>query len=153
MASLVLDYPGVYNTRNIPAWLRSAGAGLLRGGLAFSGVGNVPKRTAVYIDGFNLYYGALKGTPYKWLDIQALWGRVLSPVHQVVAVKYFTAKVADTPSKPGVAQRQQTYLDALAVCCQGVAVFPGHYSRKLRRMENANPPPDTVEVWRNEEKG
>jgi hypothetical protein len=23
-------------------------------------------RAAVYIDGFNLYYGALKGTPYKW---------------------------------------------------------------------------------------
>ena len=22
-----------------------------------------------YIDGFNLYYGALKGTPYKWLDL------------------------------------------------------------------------------------
>jgi len=27
-------------------------------------------RTVVYIDGFNLFYGALKGTPYKWLDLQ-----------------------------------------------------------------------------------
>ncbi len=25
-------------------------------------------RTSVYIDGLNLYYGALKGTPFKWLD-------------------------------------------------------------------------------------
>lgn len=25
--------------------------------------------TNVYIDGFNLYYGALKGSPYKWLDL------------------------------------------------------------------------------------
>ena len=25
-------------------------------------------RTRVYIDGFNLYYGMLKDTPYKWLD-------------------------------------------------------------------------------------
>ena len=25
-------------------------------------------RTIAYIDGFNLYYGLLKGTPYKWLD-------------------------------------------------------------------------------------
>lgn len=25
--------------------------------------------THVYIDGFNLYYGLLKGTPYKWLDL------------------------------------------------------------------------------------
>ena len=25
-------------------------------------------RTRVYIDGLNLYYGAVKGTPFKWLD-------------------------------------------------------------------------------------
>lgn len=25
-------------------------------------------RTGVYIDGYNLYYGCLKGSPYKWLD-------------------------------------------------------------------------------------
>jgi hypothetical protein len=29
-------------------------------------------QTNVYIDGFNLYYGCLKGTPYKWLDLDAL---------------------------------------------------------------------------------
>ena len=29
-------------------------------------------RTCVYVDGFNLYYGALKRTPYKWLDLAAL---------------------------------------------------------------------------------
>ena len=27
-------------------------------------------RLVVYVDGFNLYYGAVKGTPYKWLDLQ-----------------------------------------------------------------------------------
>ena len=27
-------------------------------------------RTVVYVDGFNLYYGAVKGTPYKWLDLE-----------------------------------------------------------------------------------
>ena len=26
------------------------------------------KRVIAYIDGYNLYYGLLKGTPYKWLD-------------------------------------------------------------------------------------
>lgn len=31
-----------------------------------------PRRVGVYIDGFNLYYGSLKGTPYKWLDPYAL---------------------------------------------------------------------------------
>lgn len=29
----------------------------------------LPLRTRVYIDGYNLYYGCLKGTPYKWLDL------------------------------------------------------------------------------------
>jgi site-specific recombinase XerD len=29
-------------------------------------------RTIVYIDGFNLYYRALRGTPHKWLDIAAM---------------------------------------------------------------------------------
>jgi hypothetical protein len=29
-------------------------------------------RTNVYVDGFNLYYGCLKGTPYKWLDLDAM---------------------------------------------------------------------------------
>ena len=28
--------------------------------------------TYVYVDGFNLYYGAVKRTPLKWLDIKAL---------------------------------------------------------------------------------
>ena len=29
-------------------------------------------RARVYIDGFNLYHRALKGTAHKWLDIAAL---------------------------------------------------------------------------------
>ena len=29
-------------------------------------------RTRVYIDGFNLYYGAVKGTSFKWLDLVEL---------------------------------------------------------------------------------
>ena len=36
-------------------------------------------RTFVYVDGFNLYYGALKGTPWKWLDLPALFAKVLQP--------------------------------------------------------------------------
>jgi hypothetical protein len=36
----------------------------------------------VYIDGFNLYYGALKRTPYKWLDL-ALLARTLLPTDTV----------------------------------------------------------------------
>ncbi len=27
-------------------------------------------KTIVYVDGFNLYYGVLKNTGYKWLDLE-----------------------------------------------------------------------------------
>ena len=39
-----------------------------------------PPTANVYVDGFNLYYGALKGSPYKWLDVDALF-RTLLPTH------------------------------------------------------------------------
>lgn len=65
-------------------------------------------KTRVYVDGYNLYYGCLKGTPYKWLDLLALFERQILPsinfkiegvpAHtelQPIAVKYFTAKILD----------------------------------------------------------
>ena len=33
-------------------------------------------RTIVYVDALNLYYGALKGTGYKWLDLQKLFAKI-----------------------------------------------------------------------------
>jgi hypothetical protein len=30
-------------------------------------------KTIVYVDGLNLYYAALRGTPFKWLDLYALF--------------------------------------------------------------------------------
>ena len=53
-------------------------------------------RTVIYVDGFNLYYRALKGTRWKWLDLPALFEQVLKPHHDILAVKYFTAKVRAT---------------------------------------------------------
>lgn len=41
--------------------------------------------TCIYVDGFNLYYGALKGRPHKWLDLEALC-RVLLPGDQIVRI-------------------------------------------------------------------
>jgi uncharacterized LabA/DUF88 family protein len=36
-----------------------------------------PSKTAVYIDGYNLYYGRLRGTPFKWLDVIQLFQALL----------------------------------------------------------------------------
>jgi hypothetical protein len=48
--------------------------------------------TYVYVDGFNLYYGALRGTPHRWLDIGAFCDLLL-PKNDVRKVRYFTARV------------------------------------------------------------
>ena len=37
-----------------------------------------PRRANVYVDGFNLYYGSLRGTNHKWLDLLAL-ARLILP--------------------------------------------------------------------------
>jgi hypothetical protein len=37
-----------------------------------------PGSTGVYVDGYNLYYGRLRGTPFKWLDLVALFDALLS---------------------------------------------------------------------------
>jgi uncharacterized LabA/DUF88 family protein len=76
-------------------------------------------RTTIYIDGYNFYYSRLKGTPYKWLDIAALFrDRILLPQDpgaQVVAIKYFTAPVKASYARHGEAstQAQTQYLRAL----------------------------------------
>lgn len=70
-------------------------------------------RTIVYIDGFNLYYGALRKTPYRWLDVSCLC-RTLLPRDDIRQIKYFTALVNPRPTDPDQLARQQVYLRALA---------------------------------------
>ena len=49
-------------------------------------------RTLVYVDGVNLYYGVLKPSGCKWLDLVALCEKVLAPHHDILGIKYFTAR-------------------------------------------------------------
>lgn len=70
------------------------------------------KRTFVYVDGFNLYYRALKGTPHKWLDILALVRNLLDADNDIQKIRYFTAPVSGKLD-PGQPVRQDTYLRAL----------------------------------------
>jgi hypothetical protein len=51
----------------------------------------VRQRTIVYVDGFNLYYRCLRGTPHKWLDLLALSRSILRPSNDIVRIRYFTA--------------------------------------------------------------
>lgn len=68
----------------------------------------VPTRTIVYIDGFNLYYGAVKGGTDKWLNLADYFTR-LRAADDIQRIYYFTAMVTG----PSLAN-QQIYLRALA---------------------------------------
>ena len=57
-------------------------------------------KTWIYVDGFNLYFGCVKGTPYKWLNIAQLCNVLLSG-HQSERIKYFTARVHGRPGDSG----------------------------------------------------
>ncbi|MGK5089203.1 NYN domain-containing protein [Bdellovibrionota bacterium FG-2] len=69
-------------------------------------------KTIVYIDGFNLYYGCLKGTPYRWLNLRTMVEKIL-PKNEIVQIKYFTAQVSGSVDDPDKPQRQLTYQRAL----------------------------------------
>jgi uncharacterized LabA/DUF88 family protein len=84
------------------------------------------KRSIVYIDGFNFYYGAVKGTPHKWLNLQKYFER-LRQDDELQKIWYFTAKV----SGPQL-DRQETYFDALATLPLISMVFGLYKYKKLR---------------------
>jgi len=80
-------------------------------------------RVVVYIDGFNLYYGVLKFSKEKWLDIERLFIR-LRPHDSIQKIRYFTAL-----SSGGKSQDQLTYLKALATLPL-VEITLGRYKSK-----------------------
>lgn len=111
-------------------------------------------KTMVYVDAFNLYYGALKRTSYRWLNLQSLMTK-LYPGHLITGIKYFTARVNALPGNTDQPLRQQLYFRALKTLGT-VSIIEGHYLSHPKRMPLVNPPvggPRTVEVIFTEEKG
>jgi hypothetical protein len=107
-------------------------------------------KTIVYIDGFNLYYGAVKGTPYKWLDLERFCHTML-PNDQILEIKYFTALVKPRPGNTTSPQNQQIFLRALATL-PTVKVSLGHFIQSQVRMPLASLPGNAL-VIKTEEKG
>jgi hypothetical protein len=109
--------------------------------------------TNVYVDGFNLYYRAVRGTPYKWLDLRQLCTLIL-PNNTIHRIRYFTAIVQDQ-GDPQQRIRQQTYLRALRTI-PGLTVHLGQFMTHATRLALVHPVPGGsrfAEVWRTEEKG
>ncbi len=105
----------------------------------------------IYVDGFNLYYGALKGTPYRWLDIAKLC-RIMLPRDTIHQIKYFTALVNPRPTDPNQLTRQQTYLRALQTI-PNLEIIYGHFLTHEIMMPLASPKSGYVKVIKTEEKG
>ena len=98
------------------------------------------QRTFIYVDGFNLFYRCLKGTPYKWLDLLKLFRSVLPPTNNIIRVRYFTADVSGRrdPVKP---IHQQAYLRALSTIPQ-LSIHKGRFQFSTRWAVVASPPAD-----------
>jgi uncharacterized LabA/DUF88 family protein len=111
-------------------------------------------KTIVYIDGFNLYYGAVKRTPYKWLNVMELCSYLL-PKNQIIQIKYFTALVSARPHDPDQPNRQQLFLRALRTL-PNLEIIYGHFLEHVISMRLANPAPGGpkyANVIKTEEKG
>jgi len=96
-------------------------------------------RAIVYVDGFNLYYRALKGLGCNWLNLQTLAGLLL-PKYTIVKIRYFTALVAPSAHDRDQHLRQQTYIRAL----ETLPNIEVHYGTFMTGEKNM---PDAAE-WR-----
>ena len=112
-------------------------------------------RTNVYIDGFNLYYGALRKTPYRWLDLRELCRCILGSGHALRRIRYFTADVKPTSDDLEKNVRQQLYQRALRTLPE-TEIHKGRFVQRPRWMPLARPMPGILErilIDRVEEKG
>ena len=132
---------------------------------------SIAHRTRVYVDGYNLYYGCLKGTGYKWLDLRRLFDLVLrsvlfeaggAPVRfelQPMAIKYFTAPILKNFARDEDSVASQAhYHHALRGHLEGgIEIIQGYYDAKPARahlFEKGKPARacEKREIWKIEEK-
>ena len=108
----------------------------------------------VYIDSFNLYYGCLKNTPYKWLDVGKLSSLLAPKAFQVNRIRFFTARVTGV-TDPDAPTRQDIFLRAVRTV-PNLSIFYGHFLTNKVMMPLAERPsagPKFVRVIKTEEKG
>jgi len=111
-------------------------------------------RACAYVDGFNLYYRAVRNTPYKWLDLLSVCRREF-PAYDIVALRYFTAKISSPQHDAGKGQRQETYLRALRTL-PSITIHFGQFHENTVWRPLATPLPDgttMVQVIDTKEKG
>lgn len=109
--------------------------------------------TAAYIDGLNLYYGALRNRPsLKWLNPQAMLERLL-PSQRISLIRYFSAPVMRRSDDPDAPARQAIYFRALA-SVPNLVVHEGRMAVRTKRgvILPESSPPQTATIAVFEEK-
>lgn len=117
--------------------------------------------TIVYVDGYNLFYGRLRNTPFKWLDPVKLFqsiSKIQNPLANIIKVKYFTAQVKANFASHGQksTQAQDSYHRALKqLYGDMVDIIYGYHTVEMGYPPLYKKPidkNDRVEVWKFEEK-
>ncbi len=109
-------------------------------------------RVNVYVDGFNLYYRALRGTAHKWLNPVLLAQSLLDLEDVVGTVRYFTANVSPRAGDALAPKRQTLYLRALRTLPQ-IKIHYGRFLTKKKMRPLTADPTQYVRVHDTEEKG
>lgn len=117
--------------------------------------------TIAYVDGYNLFYGRLRNTKYKWLDIFKLLNTIIEiqdPKSNLVKVKYFSAIIKQNFASHGAqsVQAQLAYHRALQhLYGDQIEIILGYHTvekgtpPKYQKPINKN---ERVEIWEFEEK-
>jgi 6-hydroxy-3-succinoylpyridine 3-monooxygenase len=128
-------------------------------------------RTRVYIDGYNLYYGCLKNTANKWLDLRELIVCVLANVPYELngervnyefgspAIKYFTAPILTSfaRSEDSVPSQAQYHTALRGHLGNQIEIITGYYEARPARAHlyvDTKPAGQSpvVDIWKLEEK-
>ena len=111
-------------------------------------------RAILYVDAWNLFYGALSRTRYKWLDLRAM-AELMLPDHEIVGIKYYSALLLERPGEEHRLERQKTYLRALRTV-PGLEIQFGQFRSHVTRLPLADAAdsdtPEMVQVLKTEEK-
>ncbi|MCF6459396.1 NYN domain-containing protein [Pseudoalteromonas sp. MMG024] len=122
--------------------------------------------TKVYIDGYNFYYGRLKGTNFKWLDYYTLFYSYLlqrnshgSPKLSAKAIKFFTAPIDERVAMDAHSvSDQHVYHTALNKHLgDKIDIISGYYdvSKNKAKLVDGDKEPrecESVYIWKIEEK-
>ncbi|VDS07906.1 6-hydroxy-3-succinoylpyridine 3-monooxygenase HspA [Paracoccus haematequi] len=104
----------------------------------------MPKRTIVYVDGFNLYHALdeLRDDSLKWLCLRRLSESFLRHDEELKQVKYFSAYATWMPDAHA---RHRDYVQALMA--EGVKFVEGNFKKKSLKCRTCS-----SQYWTHEEK-